>query len=89
MLMGYLLRVATWFSFIVFSGVFACLMFFIYSFIYSYLSFSFFSFLSFRAAPAACGGSQARGRIGAGATGVHHSHSNAGSEPQITAMPDP
>ena len=80
MLMGYLLRVATWFSFIVFSGVFACLMFFIYSFIYSYLSFPFFSFLSFRAAPAAYGGSQARGRMGAAASSLCHTHGNAGSK---------
>ena len=47
------------------------------------------------AAPAAYGGSQARGRIGAVATGLHQSHSNAGSEPrlqptpQLTATPDP
>ena len=47
------------------------------------------------AAPAACGGSQARGRIRAVATGLHQSHSNAGSgphlqpTPQPTAMPDP
>ena len=34
----------------------------------------------FRAAPAAYGGSQARGRIGAVAAGPHHSHSNTGSE---------
>ena len=38
-------------------------------------------FLSFfRAAPSAYGGSQARGQIGAVAAGLHHSHSNAGSE---------
>ena len=47
------------------------------------------------AAPAAYGDSQARGRIGAVATGLHQSHSNAGSEPrlqptpQVTATPDP
>ena len=52
------------------------------------------------AASAAYGGSQARGRIGAVATGLrqshsNQSHSNAGSEPrlqptpQLTAMPDP
>ena len=47
------------------------------------------------AAPAAYGGSQARGRIGAVAAGLCQSHSNAGSElrlqptPQLTAMPDP
>ena len=46
------------------------------------------------AVPAACGGSQARGRIGAVATGLRQSHSNSGSEPclqptpQLTAMPD-
>ena len=43
----------------------------------------------------ACGGSQARGQIGATAAGLHHSHSNVGSEPrlrptpQLAAMPDP
>ena len=46
------------------------------------------------AAPSAYGGSQARGRIGAVATGLRQSHSNAGSEPrlqptpQLTATPD-
>ena len=46
------------------------------------------------AAPAAYEGSQARGRIGAVATGLRQSHSNAGSEPrlqptlQLTATPD-
>ena len=41
-----------------------------------------FSFSSFflRAAPAAHGGSQARGQIRATAAGLHHSHSNAGSQ---------
>ena len=67
-------------------------------------TFFFFFFLSFVvvvavvaiswAAPAAYGGSQARGLIGAGATGLRQSHSNAGSEPrlrptpQLTATPD-
>ena len=43
----------------------------------------------------AYGGSQARGRIGAVAAGLHHSHSNARSgprlrpTPQLTATPDP
>ena len=47
------------------------------------------------AAPTAYGGSQARGRIGAIAAGLHHSHSNSGFEPrlqptpQLTATPDP
>ena len=61
------------------------------------LSFLFIYFLSFvfRAAPEAYGGSQARGPIGAVATDLHQSHSNAGSKPrlrttpQLTAMPDP
>ena len=39
----------------------------------------FFLFV-FRAAPAAYGGSQARGQTEAIAAGLHHSHSNAGSE---------
>ena len=47
-----------------------------------------------RAAPAAHGDSQARGRIGTVAVGLCHSHSNLGSEPylqptlQLTAMLD-
>ena len=47
------------------------------------------------AAPAAYGGSQARGWIRAVASGLRQSHSNAGSKlclqpiPQLTAMPDP
>ena len=56
----------------------------------------FFFFFAFsRATPVAYGRSQARGRIGAVAAGLHHSHSNAGSEPcllpipQLTAMLDP
>ena len=53
-------------------------------------------FLPFRGLlPTAYGGSQARGLIGAAATGLCHSHSNAESEshlqptPQLPAMPDP
>ena len=48
-----------------------------------------------RTAPAACGGSQARGLIRAVATSLCQSHSNVGSElhlqpsPQLMAMPDP
>ena len=38
-----------------------------------------FFFCLFRTAPEAYGGSQAKGRIGAVAAGLHHSHSNAGS----------
>ena len=64
------------------------------SFIF-YFYFIFFVFLLFLwAALVAYGGSQARGRIGAVATGLRQSHSNAGSEPrlqptpQLTATPD-
>ena len=52
-------------------------------------------FIFFRAAPMAYGGSQARGRIGAIAAGLRHSHSNFRSKlhlqptPQLTAMLDP
>ena len=58
--------------------------------------FYLFFFLTIsRAASAAHGGSQARGRIGAVAAGLGQSHSNAGSEPclrptpQLTATADP
>ena len=64
--------------------------------IYIYQLFAiFFFFLLFRAVRAAYGSSQARGRIGATAVGLHHGHSNTGSElhlqltPQLRAMPDP
>ena len=46
------------------------------------------------ATPAAYGSSQARGQIGAGAAGLHHSYSNVGSKlslqptPWLTAMLD-
>ena len=67
--------------------------FYFYLFIYCLFAISW-------AAPTACGVSQARGRIGAVASGLCHSHSNSGSElldpfgslqptPQLTAMPDP
>ena len=48
-----------------------------------------------RAAPETYGGSQARGLIGAVATGLHHSYSQMGSKlhlqpaPHLTATPDP
>ena len=62
--------------------------------------FNFFSlknlfFFFFRAVPAAYGGSQARGPIGATAAFLHHSCGNARSEPrlqptpQLKATPDP
>ena len=48
----------------------------------------------FRAAPAAYGGSQARGQIRTAAACLYHSHSNARSPrlqatPQLMATPDP
>ena len=46
-------------------------------------SFFFCPFAICWAAPAAYEGSQARGWIGAAATSLHHSHSNAGSEPRL------
>ena len=39
------------------------------------------------AAPAAYGGSQARGQIGAVAASLRNSHSNAGSEPHLQTTP--
>ena len=51
-------------------------------FVFVFLFVCLFVFLNglFRAAPAAYGNSQARGQIEAEAAGLHHSHSNAGSE---------
>ena len=54
-----------------------------------------FCFCLFRTAPLAYGGLQARGRIGAAAVSLCHSHSNSGSDlylqptPQLMAMLDP
>ena len=59
------------------------------------ISFSFFVLGLFRAAPAAHGGSQVRGVIGAVAARLGQSHSNARSElclrptPLLMATPDP
>ena len=67
------------------------LLFLIFIFIFIF----FFVSCLFRAAPAAHGGSQARGLLGTVATGLCQSHSNARSEPslqpraQVMAMPDP
>ena len=46
-----------------------------------------FVFCLFRATPAAYGGSQARGLIGAIAAGLHHSHSHARSELRLPPTP--
>ena len=43
----------------------------------------FIYFCPFRAAPVVYGGSQARGPIGAVATGLRQSHSNARSKPHL------
>ena len=44
-------------------------------------------FLLFRVAPTAYGSSQAKGQIRATLAGLHHRHSNAGSEPCLRATP--
>ena len=68
------------------------MIFYLFSF---FLSFFFFLFGLFRTKPTANGGSQARGPVKAVATGLHHSHGNAGSKlhlrptAQLTAMLDP
>ena len=49
--------------------------------------FFFCHFTSSRAAPMAYGDSQTRGRIRAVATGIHQSHSYAGSEPRLQPTP--
>ena len=54
----------------------------------------FYLYLLFRATTVAYGSLQAKGRMGATATGLHHSHSNMGSKPhlqptpQLTTMPE-
>ena len=55
------------------------------------LDFVIFFSVSFRAAPTAFGSSQAKGRIRAVAASLHHSHSDAGSEPcpQLMTVLDP
>ena len=43
--------------------------------------------LLFRAAPAACGSSQARGQIRATAASLHHSHRNVGIQAPLQTTP--
>ena len=68
-------------------SAFICFIFFYYNY--------FLSFCLCRAAPTAYGGSQSRSLIGATATSLRQSHSNARSQlclqptPQLMAMPDP
>ena len=57
-------------------------LFHFYLFIYLFGLFAFS-----RADPMAYGGSQARGLIGAVATGLRQSHSNAGSKPHLQPIP--
>ena len=54
---------------------------------YFYFYFIITIFLLFRAVPAAYGGSQARGRIGAVAAGLCLNHSNPRSEPRLRPTP--
>jgi len=54
---------------------------------YTFLFFFFCHFAISWAASTAYGGSQARGRIGAVATSLRQSHSNAGSEPHLQPTP--
>ena len=57
-------------------------------FFFLFFFFFFFGlFAFFRAAPVAHRGSQARGPIGAIATSLRQSHSNAGSEPRLQPTP--
>ena len=44
-------------------------------------------FVCFRATPTVYGSSQATGQIGAAASGLRHSHSNARSEPHLQTTP--
>ena len=69
----------SFFSFSFFFFFFFFLPYFLSSFPSSFLP-SFFLSGIFRAAPAAYGSSQARSRIRTTAAGLHHSHSNTGSE---------
>ena len=56
--------------------------------VYFFLYFLFFCLFAISwAAPVIYGGSQARGRIGAVATSLRQSHSNAGSEPRLQPIP--
>ena len=55
---------------------------------YLFILFIYFCLFAFsRAAPAAYGGSQARGLIGAIATGLRQSHSNTGSKLHLRPTP--
>ena len=55
--------------------------------VYWFLFFCVCLFFFFRATLVAHGSSQVRGRIRATAAGLHHSHSNVGSEPCLQSTP--
>ena len=57
------------------------------SHMYIVFFFFFFFFGLFRVAPTAYGSSQAKGPIEAAAASLHHTHSNARSEPHLRPTP--
>ena len=59
------------------------------NFLCAFFFFFFYLFAFSRAAPTACGGSQARRLIRAVATSLHQSHSNMGPEPRLKPTPQP
>ena len=77
------------------SVIFSLLQFLIIGYIYQSCLLFYFIFFLFRAIPMAYGSSEARGRNGAAAASLCHSHSNVGSEPhlqpttQLMAMLEP
>ena len=67
---------------------FVCFLFFCCFIFVWFFDFGFgFCFLSFRAAPAMCGSSQARGQMEIVSVGLHHSPSDARSEPHLRPAP--
>ena len=68
-------------------NVFILFYFILFYFILFYFILFFCLFAFSRATPMAYGGSQARGPIGVTAAGLHHSHSNSGSEPRLRPTP--
>ena len=69
-----------WFFFVFVFVFFFCLLSFVVVVVVVIVAISW-------AAPTAYGGSQARGLIGAVATGLRQSHSNAGSKPRLQPTP--
>ena len=63
------------------------LLHFAYPFLFLFHFLFFWLFAFSKAAPTTYGGSQARCQIGAVAAGLHHSHSNARSEPRLQPTP--